>query len=157
MASIAASQLLNDYPTVQDIIMVGIAGGVPHPDQPDEHVRLGDVVISNEYGIIQYDSVKETPQERKARPFPRPPSPRLLHAVKLLEADRLRGISPWITFINQATTQLKIRRPSAKTDILTSSTNADIIIQHPKDKKRKQNQPRIFIGPIAAWYNPANW
>ena len=56
---------------------------LPHPEKSDEHVRLGDIVVSNEYGVIQFDFAKETVQERTPRPFPRPPSFELLHAVKI--------------------------------------------------------------------------
>ena len=59
-ASIRASSLLNHFPYLKSIIMVGIAGGIPHPREPEDHVRLGDIVISNEKGVIQYDFSKET-------------------------------------------------------------------------------------------------
>ena len=48
IAAIRASFLLNYFPELQSIIMVGIAGGIPHAEKPDDHVRLGDIVISNE-------------------------------------------------------------------------------------------------------------
>ena len=40
--------------------MVGIAGGIPYPEKPSEHVRLGDIVVSDQRGVIQYDFDKET-------------------------------------------------------------------------------------------------
>ncbi|MCO5383385.1 MAG: hypothetical protein NHB15_16005 [Methanosarcina barkeri] len=46
IAATRASLLLEHFPNVKSIIMVGIAGGVPNPceDKVDDHVRLGDIV-----------------------------------------------------------------------------------------------------------------
>ena len=38
-AAARATNLLRDFPTITHIIMVGIAGGVPDVDSPDNHVR----------------------------------------------------------------------------------------------------------------------
>src|SRR5262249_51104035 len=65
-AAIRADQLLLHFPEVQSIIMCGIAGGIPHPARVDDHVRLGDVVVSNEKGVVQYDFVKRTVGRKKA-------------------------------------------------------------------------------------------
>ena len=51
-ATEAAAQLLRSFPEIQEVFMVGIAGGIPSPKNIDKHVRLGDIVISNEYGLI---------------------------------------------------------------------------------------------------------
>lgn len=150
MAGIWATDLLSDFPSIQDIVIVGIAGGIPYPEKPDEHVRLGDIVISDEYGTVQYDYGKKTISKWIPKPFPRPPSPHLLHAVKLLESAELKGERPWLRYIDQATKRLHIVRPSAETDILASSSDPKKIVAHPDDKKRHTDHPRIFRGPIAA-------
>lgn len=59
-AAIRATLVLEHFPQVQAIIMTGIAGGVPNPSKPDDHVRLGDIVVSDRNGIVQYDLDKET-------------------------------------------------------------------------------------------------
>ena len=59
-ASGRATLLLEHFPFVRSIIMVGIAGGAPNPSKVDEHVRLGDIVVSNQQGVVQYDYQKET-------------------------------------------------------------------------------------------------
>src|SRR5689334_17029285 len=46
-AAAAASHLLRSFSSVEDILMVGIAGGCPHPLDASKHVRLGDLVVSN--------------------------------------------------------------------------------------------------------------
>ncbi|MGB5970602.1 MAG: 5'-methylthioadenosine/S-adenosylhomocysteine nucleosidase [Spirulinaceae cyanobacterium] len=149
-ASIRASSLLNHFPYLKSIIMVGIAGGIPHPEKPEDHVRLGDIVVSNEKGVIQYDFDKETITETSHRHPPRPPSCSLLEGVRLLEADELMGEKPWLKFIAQALLPEGEKRPPTEKDILVSSTDPNIRLEHPQDRKRKHNEPRVFIAPIAS-------
>ena len=70
-AAIHATKLLHDFSSVQWIIMTGIAGGVPNPREPYEHVRLGDIVVSDKWGVVQYDNVEQTPERvfLRAPPF----------------------------------------------------------------------------------------
>src|SRR5258708_36228411 len=48
-ASSRATLLLEHFP-VDSIIMMGIAGGVPNPTKVENHVRLGDIVVSDKGG-----------------------------------------------------------------------------------------------------------
>ena len=79
------------------VIMVGIAGGVPNPAKPDDHVRLGDVVVSDRNGVVQYDLGKEQMDKDTreinfiVRTPPRPPSAELLETARLMRAGELRG------------------------------------------------------------------
>lgn len=41
------TRLLGTFQNVDHIILVGVAGGVPHFTDYNKHVRLGDVVISH--------------------------------------------------------------------------------------------------------------
>lgn len=152
IAATRASLLLEHFPNVKSIIMVGIAGGVPNPykDKVDDHVRLGDIVVSNESGVIQYDLIKQEIQDITHRNPPRPPSASLLEAVRYLEAEEILGNRPWERYIVQSLSQLKIGRPSDDKDILYNSANQDETIPHPEDPKRIKGQPRVFTGPIAS-------
>lgn len=150
IAASRASFLLAHFPNVKSIIMVGIAGGAPHPQKPDDHVRLGDIIISNRKGVIQYDFIKKEIKENEYRHPPRPPSASLLEAVRYLEADEIKGNRPWLKFIDQNLSLLKVIRPEEKTDILVRSTNTRKIIPHPIDTKRVKGQPRVFNSPIAS-------
>lgn len=150
MASARATLLLEHFPSVESIIMVGIGGGVPNPDFVQEHVRLGDIVVSDHKGVVQYDFVKETISEHIFNNPPRPPNASLLEAVRLMEAAEMEGNKPWIDHINYTLNKLNLSRPSNETDILISSNNPDIEINHPKDDDRIDGQPRIFMGTIAA-------
>ena len=85
IAASRATMLLEHFPSVNSIIMVGIAGGIPYPEKPSEHVRLGDIVVSDQRGVIQYDFDKETITETIFRYPPRPPSAFLLEGVRLLK------------------------------------------------------------------------
>ena len=73
IAATRATLLLEHFPTVTSIIMVGIAGGVPNPENPDTHVRLGDIVVSDRKGVVQYDFDKEDVPRLQRHP-PRPPT-----------------------------------------------------------------------------------
>jgi nucleoside phosphorylase len=150
IAATRASLLLEHFSNVKSIIMVGIAGGVPNPDKVDDHVRLGDIVVSNENGIIQYDLIKQEIQEITHRNPPRPPSASLLEAVKYLEAEEILGNRPWEKHIDQALSIVKAFRPSEDTDVLYCSDSQEEIIRHPEDPKRIKDQPRVFAGPIAS-------
>lgn len=153
-AAARAARILDHFSTINSIIMVGIAGGIPYPEKPDEHVRLGDVVVSNMGGVVQYDFGKEERKKEEVitvhRHPPRPPSATLLEAVDLLEVYEIEEERPWLKFISQIMDRLKITRPPDETDILVSSKDPNQQINHPDDSKRTKGQPRIFKGPIAS-------
>jgi len=149
-AAVLATRLRSHFPTIQDIIMVGIAGGVPHPEKPNEHVRLGDVVVSNRNGVVQYDFDKEGASWVIHRHPPRPPSARLLLAVRLLEANELMGEWPWLEHLERASKLRHATRPKEETDILADCNDPSLTIAHPDDPYRIPGQPRIFSGPIAS-------
>lgn len=89
--------------------MVGIAGGIPNPDKVEDHVRLGDVVVSNDGGVVQYDLDKATSTEITHRHSPRPPSAFLLEGVRHLNASALEGKRPWERFSKDASLVFKPR------------------------------------------------
>jgi nucleoside phosphorylase len=149
-AAIRATLLLEHFKSVKSIIMVGIAGGVPNVENIEEHVRLGDIVVSNQGGVIQYDFDKETISITEIRSSPRPPSASLFEAVRFLQVSEFGGNKPWINHINEAKNKLNIIRPSNETDILMSTNNPDNEISHPDDPDRVNDQPKIFLGTIAA-------
>lgn len=149
-ATFRASKMLDHYPTVKSIIMCGIAGGVPHPTKVEDHVRLGDIVISNKKGIVQYDFDKESQQFTEIRAMPVPASAELIEAARYLRSNEMLGQRPWEDFILKALQKLNWQRPSQETDLLHSSVQPDEIIYHPDDPERRENQPRIFLGAIGS-------
>ena len=153
IASIRASLLLSCFPSVQSIIMCGIAGGIPHPAKADDHVRLGDIVVSNIKGVVQYDFIKRTIKKKKTdvpeevRAAPHRPSAELLDAVQALVADEHFGKRPWERWLAEGLDRLKWARPDAGTDVLAGDVGP---VPHPSDPKRREGQPRVFLGPIAS-------
>lgn len=146
IAAARATLLLEHFNSVDAIIMGGIAGGVPYTAKSDEHVRLGDIVVSNKKGVIQYDYVKLT----EVRACPVAPSAKLIEAVQLLQAEELKGNRPWDTHIKEVLEELKWRRPKKKADMLYASDDPNKLVEHPRDPKRLGHHPRLFFGPIAS-------
>jgi len=151
-AAIRATTLLYQFLSVRSIIMVGIAGGVPNPEKAEDHVRLGDVVVSNRLGVVQYDLDKETVTATTHRHAPRPPSASLLEGVRHLAAAALEGKYPWEDFIQEASRAFKppVARPKGETDVIVSSSDPAVKLTHPSDPDRRKGKPRIFTGPIAS-------
>lgn len=155
-ATWSASRLLSDFPEVRVIFMVGIAGGVPYPSKPDNHVRLGDIVVSDRNGVVQYDLVKDeldaaTGAHRIDPRFPpRPPDAALLHYVDLLAANEVLGERPWIALLERGNGHPAFMRPDPATDILIDSSDGITVVRHPIDQLRSEGQPRVFRGPIAS-------
>lgn len=151
IASARATLLLEHFQTVDAIIMVGIAGAAPHPTRPEEHVRLGDVVVSNEKGVIQYDFVRETNSGAEDRFPPRPPSARLLEAVHFLSMDMTEGKWEWLRHLDRATHLQGFSRPSVAEDVLSIFIDErEVTLTHPADPQRVPDRPRVFYGPIAS-------
>jgi nucleoside phosphorylase len=156
VAAIRASLLLTHFATVESIIMCGIAGGIPHPGKPPDHVRLGDIVVSNLKGVVQYDLVKRARRKKGAPVFEEVrasghrPSAALSEAVRILEANRLLGERPWEAPLRVGLTRLAWARPDASTDVLADPADLTEVIPHPADNERRGDQPRVFFGVIAS-------
>ncbi len=152
-AAIRATNLLHDCPSLKYLLMVGIAGAVPNPGKAESHVRLGDIVVCDRSGVVQYDLVKETREGTiEHRNAPRPPSGRLLELVNWLKSDEDLGKRPWETLIGDAVARLgpAWQRPLESEDVLDDSSACDSAISHPHDPDRRPGHPRVFHGPIAA-------
>jgi nucleoside phosphorylase/NTP pyrophosphatase (non-canonical NTP hydrolase) len=150
-ASAAASHLLRSFSTIEDVLMVGIAGGVPFPDRPQEHVRLGDVVVSDKHGVVQYDNLKIGSEKTILRSSPSKPSARMVGAVRIMESERILGRYPWEDLLSRSARLEGGTRPPEATDILhTLRGGTSIQIDHPADPTRRPGQPKIHYGAIGA-------
>ena len=159
LATAVSSNLLRSFPNINDILMVGIAGGVPDPKNVENHVRLGDIVISMDNGVMQFDLGKleqvvhegEPPHEQfTIRASDPPPSARLQQAVRLLEARRIRKEHPWEQYIARATVLENAMRPPNTKDTLYDSADPNKVIPHPKDPTRVSRQPKLHYGLIGS-------
>ncbi|MFD0465086.1 hypothetical protein ACFQY9_27840 [Microvirga aerilata] len=148
-SSSVAANALRTFSQIEHIVMVGIAGGCPNEQKPEEHVRLGDVVTSTK-GIIGYDNVKATTEGSEIRGSIQAPSARLLAAQRGLEAGILARKKPWIDYIRFGQGKLSdnFARPSPDKDVLH---NADgTAINHPNQSGRVVDEPLIHGGVIGA-------
>lgn len=142
-ASIRAITMQNHFPGIETIIMVGIAGGVPSPDNISKHIRLGDIVVSE--GVIQYDFVKETSEKIICRSTPAKPSAKLLEALEAIKVKEYEEIYAWKSLIDAYAVN-KFAKPSCD-DVLHDSMGR--IISHPRDIHR-DCYPKVFYGKIAS-------
>ncbi len=150
-AAIRATLMKQHCPNVEHILMVGIAGAIPNPNKPGEHVRLGDLIISNRNGVVQYDFVMERPEETEHRHPPRPPGAALLDAVNSLRTEEALERYPWEKYIAKyAQKRSAWKRPMAKTDTLQDDVKPGDPTAHPNDPDRRRGKPRVFHGPIAS-------
>ena len=146
-AATTAVDALRSFRNIEHIIMCGIAGGCPSPDTPDEHVRLGDIVFSNDAGIIEYDFVKETEEGSTVRSSPQKASNRMLAVINSLQAEEILGHRPWEAGIDAiiAASQQFVR-PDDATDVLHDGEGH--VIDHPAGSER-HGRPRVIGGAIA--------
>lgn len=142
-ASIRVMSMQNHFPNIESIIMAGIAGGIPSPDDYKKHIRLGDIVVSK--GIVQYDFVKETNESIICRSEPAIPSAILLEALNSMNIKEYEDIHEWKSYIDKYAVN-RFKRPTCK-DILHDENGQSI--SHPNDESR-DNYPRVFYGKIAS-------
>jgi nucleoside phosphorylase len=132
---------------MQDVVMVGIAGAVPNPTKIETHVRLGDVVILGDKGVIQFDFIKLTAGKIEYRHDPRPPSQRLLDAALVMQRFAAAGTHLLDRYLDNCPELYK--RPDASLDVLCDGAEAERT-DHPHDPMRRENCPKLFVGPIGS-------
>lgn len=120
-AATCCANMLRTFPNIRAVIMTGIAGGIPRPEQPAKHVRLGDVVVAVD-GIVNYASVR---QERETTRLRQPQGSGLvsnwfLNAVRDLQVMAEEGDRPWERWLDAevSTTARLFARPPESTDVL---------------------------------------
>ena len=131
--------------------MVGIAAGVPNPEVPSKHVRLGDVVVAT-WGVVDYDHVDERVGGRDLRGgFPRLSS-WLSAAAKRLEAGELQDERPWERWldISQHPELKSYLRPPADTDVLRAGDESGRVLEHPDPATsgHRPGLPKVHYGRI---------
>lgn len=151
-AASAVTHLVRSVPSVTEILMVGIAGGIPNPQKVNDHVRLGDVVITDKEGILQYDNLTIGVDSVVIRSCATNPSPLLVGKANLLTADSYEGKRPWLKYIARAQKLLPHSdRPAADRDKLALWASCEPeSIEHPQDPTRMPDEPKIHLGRIGA-------
>src|ERR1044071_946020 len=153
LAATNATILFERFPQLDRVLVVGIAGAAPDPTKPESDVHLGDIVVSNEVGVIQYDYEKEILRGEaevihESRHPPRPPSAKLLSAAKDLEVQDLKGESQWEA--NTARARLPWTNRPTFADELHAFDNPRKILTRSDDPRRRPSSPRVLFGPIAS-------
>lgn len=146
-AAVATTNMLRDFPTISEVVFVGIAGAVPDVEHVERHVRLGDVVVSGREGVVQHDIGKAKGGKLQRRPAPRPVSARFMAAVRRLESELLGG-SPLSLELHRGGDIQGAEQPSRETDRVRATPPAEGWLNHPVDSYRREGQPRVFSGPI---------
>lgn len=149
-AAAAARDVLRTFKNVRDVLMVGIAGGIPHPSKPDKHVRLGDIVISAQKGVVQFDHIRLSDGKAVVRDTSPPPSARLIGLVNRIEANRLTGSRPWEDYAKLAVPKLRVSKPDSRFDKLFDTNDQKKRIKHPRRTGRFPGEPRLHYGVIGS-------
>jgi nucleoside phosphorylase len=153
LAAANATILFERFPRIETVIMVGIAGAVPDPSKLEADVRLGDIVVCNSDGVIQYDYEKELRKAGKvtteSRHPPRPPSARLAAAAEELRSGALLNRRPWEEHFARADGHSWAQRPTSSDD-LHSHLAPHEVLERLVDLDRARGMPRVFSGRIAS-------
>jgi nucleoside phosphorylase len=153
-AAANVAHLVRSHPAVQEILMVGIAAGVPRPDRPEIHVRLGDIVAAT-WGFVEFDHVVDRPDGHTLRAGPPRPSYRFGKQADMLEAGRqLDGSRAWEDALDRLVAQLPdFGRPTDDTDVLYASDEPDALaIAHPPLdlSGHRAGRPKVHHGRIGS-------
>ena len=147
-ASAVCADLFHSYPELECVVMCGIAGGIPNPGDPEQHVRLGDVVVADE--IVSYGNVRRTDGEEVLRRPTAGRSADLMRAVHELRIGELAGSHPWRAWLDGTDSRLTpFRRPPADSDVLYV---AGVPVSHPDLTMSSHDEgwPKVHYGPIGS-------
>jgi nucleoside phosphorylase len=149
----SCKSLVTSFPSVNVVIMAGIAAGVPAPACPDRHVRLGDVVVAT-LGIVDYRHVVHRADGDELRqPFPRP-SAMLNRADRMLQAGEYAQQRPWEAWLalSGAAGLQDFRRPPDESDVLYDTADPARPISHPARclSGHREGLPKIHRGRIGS-------
>lgn len=158
-AAVAATAMLAAFPSISDILMVGIAGGVPNTADStaraanaEDHVRKGDIVVGEQ--VIQYDMLKLEIDKNENRSRMPQPSAKLLNAVNRLRLEELQSRYPWEKIIVSTSAKLKWSRPTK--DLIFNfkigprGSIQKSQIRHPRQRGRRPNRPIVHLANIGS-------
>ncbi|KAI0520942.1 nucleoside phosphorylase domain-containing protein [Xylaria bambusicola] len=160
-AATVANNMHRTFPSVEDFLVVGIAGGTGLTKNAD--VRLGDIVVGDQ--VIQYDLRKELHDQKfQTKAFPLRPSERLRTALTKLKSTHLKDGSKVPTLICEMVAENPKMKSFANRRSLKDFLFHDTY-NHPelnntcdncdrsklvKRKRRETNDPKIYYGVIAS-------
>ncbi len=145
-ASAVCTHLVRSFPTVRCVVMCGIAGGVPAPDVPERHVRLGDVVVATE-GIVDYGHIRRVDGATELRRPVEGMSMALLRSARELQVGHRLGHRPWERWL--ASPPDGFARPGPALDVLMVD---GVVVRHP-DRRRSghpDGMPRVHYAAVGS-------
>jgi len=110
-ASITTTNMVRSFPSIKDIVMIGIAAGVPRVDKKELHVRLGDVIISSGRGVIQFDLGVYKNGKYEIRDTSPSPSAMLLQGVNYLESEMILNKFNWEKYLFKILNENRLSMP----------------------------------------------
>lgn len=152
--SIAAThteRLFSEF-DLDEVIMVGIAGGIPRTAPKQEDIRLGDIVVSGRAGVIQYDHVKHRVKGPQAAHQPMPPSRALTSMAESIIGSEAELAAYNSMLAGVAQKGGPFQRPSERSDILyeDGARKKPLAIRRMKDERRKRHASIAFEGAVGS-------
>ncbi|KAI6233668.1 SAM-MT-ERG6-SMT domain-containing protein [Aphelenchoides fujianensis] len=151
------TRLLGNFQHVEHVLIVGVGGGVPSWTDPDQHVRLGDVVISSTRGgkgsayVYGHDVVKKNGQITGVTT--RRWNPKQETFIDLLHKNGDRIQKKWLENVDdlvhkingENTEKLDFTRPSSELDCIPLETG--VVVAHPNASRL---HPAFHEGTVAS-------
>lgn len=137
---------------VHQIIMCGIACGVPMPGEPARHVRLGDVVVADD-GVIPYGHVRAMPAGEEIRRYTAKPSMILKLAARRLQLEEEAGRRPWDRLLDvRGHPGLRAYRRPVEPPYVFLDDDSDIPTPHPPldDSGHLKGRPKVHYGRLGS-------
>ncbi|MBU2668260.1 hypothetical protein KOI35_32585 [Actinoplanes bogorensis] len=150
-AAATCADMIRSFDHLRCVIMVGIAGGVPAPRRPQQHVRLGDLIIASG-GIFDYGHIRQGPNSAEQRRPVGGMSPDLRTAAQQIEEDQLVGTTlDWARLLTppDEVPVAVFSRPAETTDRLHRGQR---VIPHPdRDVSgHPEGFPKVHFGTVAS-------
>ncbi|CAL1532447.1 unnamed protein product [Lymnaea stagnalis] len=165
------TRLLGTFNKIQHVLLVGVGGAVPHYSDYNQHVRLGDVVVStpvDDTGAIyvycsKVEKIKNASGYSYVTRIWAPREQALINAVNKMKKETESyppGTRPWDKFIEEGKDILRgqesnFHRPMIKRDklFLTKSDNSTVQVDHPRPlsysaKNYMEGQTNIRYGVV---------
>ncbi len=157
-SAICVAQLVNGFPELEHIVLCGIAGGVPTPDNGERDVHLGDIVVANKDGIFQHDFGHDLYPPSNKHLLDKPqnpyiPSEEFDNINNYLITDIDLGVAPWIDRLNERLPILvsknqKFTRPLPTSRNYYDKTNGSDLERI--ERNPPYQDPKVFSGGIAS-------
>ena len=150
-AATTCANMVRSFPRLRSVIMTGVAGGVPAPQDPRHHVRLGDVVVAVD-GVVDIGHTRQGAGPAEPRRALGGMSIDLKRAARhWQERGYLGQTMPWPRLFTPAEERpmAVFARPAADKDCL--HRNGQRVEHPPKSASgHPEAAPKVHFGQIAS-------